>query len=303
VHALDLVGNAFPLAQLVARHLLVAVRRPKRNWLSHFTHRSSTLGEYDAQKGEEVVTKRKHATGLIVGLAALAAAGCGTHAKRAAVSHKPRCSAGGERRLGSAARSYAAVVRTRARAYAHPGARPVARFLHDNGNGVPTVFAVRGAILRRDCRAAWYRVQLPIKPNGRVGYVRARDVRLGVVRTRITVDLSRRLLTYWRDGRVRLRLRVGVGSPSTPTPTGSFYVNQSFREDPAGPYGPAAIGISAYSTVLTWWAQGGPVAIHGTDRPWTIGQAASNGCIHVPNSVVRRLFRITPAGTPVVIHA
>jgi lipoprotein-anchoring transpeptidase ErfK/SrfK len=158
-------------------------------------------------------------------------------------------------------------------------------------------------VLRRDCRPAWYRVQLPIKPNGRVGYVRARDVKLAAVRTRIAVDLSRRRLTYYRDGRVVLRLRVGIGAKETPTPVGRFYVNQSFREDPNGPYGPAAIGISAYSTVFTWWAQGGPVAIHGTDRPWTIGRAASNGCIHVPNAVVRRLFRITPLGTPVDITA
>ena len=131
----------------------------------------------------------------------------------------------------------------------------------------------------------------------------ARNVKLVRVRTRIAVDLSQRRLTYYRGGRVVMRVRVGIGSPATPTPVGRFYVNQSFREDPTGPYGPAAIGISAYSTVLTWWPQGGPVAIHGTDRPWTIGRAASNGCIHVPNGVARRLFRITPAGTPVRITA
>jgi lipoprotein-anchoring transpeptidase ErfK/SrfK len=158
-------------------------------------------------------------------------------------------------------------------------------------------------MLRRDCHAAWYRVQLPIKPNGRVGYVRAADVKLARVRTRITVDLSRRRLTYFRDGRVLMRIRVGIGSRATPTPVGRFYVNQIFREDPNGPYGPAAIGISAYSSVLTWWAGGGPVAIHGTNRPWTIGRAASNGCIHVPNAIVRRLFRMTPPGTPVDITA
>jgi lipoprotein-anchoring transpeptidase ErfK/SrfK len=231
------------------------------------------------------------------------AAGCGSHGKHAAPVRKHRCQPGAIRALGSPARAYTAAVRTSARAYRQPEGGPIARFEHYNLNGVPTVFGVRAAVLRRDCRASWYRVQLPIKPNGRVGYVPAREVRLGVVHTRITVDLSERLLTYYRDGRPRLRLRVGIGSQATPTPTGSFYVNQSFREDPAGPYGPAAIGISAYSTVLTWWAQGGPVAIHGTDRPWTIGRAASNGCIHVANAVARRLFRITPPGTPVVINA
>jgi lipoprotein-anchoring transpeptidase ErfK/SrfK len=233
--------------------------------------------------------------------AAVLAAGCGTEARREVVVSPRTCSPGAVRPLGSAMESLAAVVRTAARAYARPGAGAIARFRHDTVYGVPTVFAVRAAVLRRDCRAAWYRVQLPIKPNGRVGYVRAGDVRLSVVRTRITVDLSRKLLTFYRDGRVRWRLRVGIGAAATPTPVGTFYVNQRFRENPSGPYGPAVIGISAYSTVLTWWPDGGPVAIHGTNRPWTIGRAASNGCIHVPNAAAERLFRITPAGTPVVI--
>jgi lipoprotein-anchoring transpeptidase ErfK/SrfK len=255
--------------------------------------------------GEEVVRKVKRL--LAVAAVVFLTAGCQTVPHRKA-SPKPKphpklCRAGTVRPVGTSAVSFAAYVRTRARAYARPRGAPLARFLHDNVNGVPTVFSVRAAVLRRDCRAGWYRVQLPIKPNGRVGYVRARDVSLVRVRTRIMVDLSRRRLVYYQDGRPVLRIRVGIGARTTPTPVGRFYVNQSFREEPAGPYGPAAIGISAYSTVLTWWAQGGPVAIHGTDRPWTIGRAASNGCIHVPNPIVRRLFRITPPGTPVEIRA
>jgi len=243
-------------------------------------------------------------TAALLLLVALAAAACGAQREqRAAAPEAKRCRPGAQQTLGSPARAFAAVVRTHARAYRRPGAGPLARFGRLNINGVPTVLAVRAAVLRRDCRAAWYRVQLPIKPNGIVGYVPARDVALGRVRTRIAVDLSEKRLVYYRDGRPLLRIRVGIGSEATPTPTGSFYVNQRFRENPDGPYGPAAIGISAYSTVLTWWAQGGPVAIHGTNRPATIGRAASNGCIHVDNATVLRLFRMTPAGTPVVIRA
>jgi lipoprotein-anchoring transpeptidase ErfK/SrfK len=246
---------------------------------------------------------RLRAAAVAVACAAVVAAGCGAKHERAAAPARKHCRPGAVRALGSPAHAFAAVVRTTTRAYRAPGARPLARFGPLNMNGVPTVFGVRAAVLRRDCRAVWYRVQLPIKPNGIVGYVRARDVDLGQVRTRIAVDLSEKRLTFYRDGRPLLRIRVGIGSESTPTPTGSFYVNQRFREDPGGPYGPAAIGISAYSNVLTWWAQGGPVAIHGTNRPSTIGRAASNGCIHVPNRILLRLFRLTPAGTPVVIRA
>ncbi|HEY6053736.1 MAG TPA: L,D-transpeptidase, partial [Gaiellaceae bacterium] len=72
--------------------------------------------------------------------------------------------------------------------------------------------------------------------------------------------------------------------------------------DTHGPFGPGALGISAFSPVLTGWAQGGPVAIHGTDAPWSIGQAVSNGCIRVPNEVLTRMFRLAVAGTPVIIR-
>ncbi len=251
--------------------------------------------------GEEVVTIWRWFAALTAAVLLLATA-CGSATHKRAVEG-PRCRSGAARTLGSSRVAYFAAVRRRARAFRRPGLAAIASFGRDNRYGVRTVFAVRAAVVRRDCSAAWYRVQLPIKPNGILGYVRARAVRLGRVRTRIVVDVSARRLTYFRDGRAALRVRVGVGSAGTPTPLGRFYVNESFREDPRGPYGPAAIGISAYSNVLTWWADGGPIAIHGTNRPSTIGEAASNGCIHVPNAVARRLFRITPVGTPVVIRA
>jgi lipoprotein-anchoring transpeptidase ErfK/SrfK len=252
--------------------------------------------------GEEVVTNRRRLAALALALSLFVAA-CGTVPHKRAVKPPKRCRAGAVRAIGSERVAYVAAVRGRARAFRRPGRERLASFARYNRYGVRTVFAVRSALVRRNCSTAWYRVQLPIKPNGIVGYVRARDVRLGRVRTRILVDVSARRLTYFRSGRPVLRVRVGVGSARTPTPLGRFFVNQSFREDPTGPYGPAAIGISAYSNVLTWWADGGPIAIHGTNRPWTIGAAESNGCVHVPNAVARRLFRMTPAGTPVVIKA
>jgi hypothetical protein len=196
----------------------------------------------------------------------------------------------------------AAVVGRRATAYRRPGRKPFATFGHLNQNDFPTVFRIVSAIRRSDCRATWYRVQLPIKPNGVEGFVRAGAVRLGSVHSRIVVQVSKRRLTLFRRGRPVLHTTVAVGSEATPTPVGSYYVNQRLvPTDPGGPFGPGAIGISAFSNVLTGWTQGGPIAIHGTNEPWSIGRAVSNGCIRVRNPVLRRLFAATPAGTPVVI--
>ena len=205
--------------------------------------------------------------------------------------------------VGSARVTVAAVVRQQARAYRKPARRAFADFDRLNQNGAPTVFRVLGTLRTRDCRSRWYHVQLPMKPNGVTGFVRAGAVQVGRVHTRIVVDISARRLTFFRNGKRVLATPVAVGSPATPTPTGHYYVNQRLiPTDTSGPFGPGAIGISAFSNVLTGWAQGGPIAIHGTNEPWSIGHAVSNGCIRVHNSVQKGLFAAVPAGTPVLIR-
>jgi lipoprotein-anchoring transpeptidase ErfK/SrfK len=217
----------------------------------------------------------------------------------------PRSCEPGLRPLGSLRRSYAAVVASApTRAYRRPGGKPFADFGRLNVNGVPTVFGVLGKVVDARCRARWYRVQLPLRPNGRTGFVRATDVQLAAVRTRIHVDLSERRVTLFRDGKRVLHAVAAVGSPATPTPTGRFYVNQRLvPEDASGPFGPAAVGISAFSEVLTGWTQGGPIALHGTNQPASIGRAVSNGCLRLENGVIERIFDAALAGTPVVIRA
>src|SRR4029079_6050137 len=123
------------------------------------------------------------------------------------------------------------------------------------------------------------------------------------VHARITVDLSERRVRLYRDGRLVLTAPAAIGSSATPTPIGRYYVNQRLiPDDPNGPYRPGAVAISAFSPVLTGWTQGAPIAIHGTNEPWSIGRAVSNGCIRLPNPVLRRLFRQALAGTPVLIR-
>jgi lipoprotein-anchoring transpeptidase ErfK/SrfK len=152
------------------------------------------------------------------------------------------------------------------------------------------------------CRATWLHVQLPVRPNGATGWVRADTVDTVRLRTRIVVDLSERRVRFYKGGRLVLSSVAAVGAPAPPPPLGRYYVNQRLiPSERGGPYGPGAVGISAFSPVLTGWAQGGPIAIHGTNEPWSIGRAVSNGCIRLPNAVLERLFRQTPAGTPVLI--
>jgi lipoprotein-anchoring transpeptidase ErfK/SrfK len=240
---------------------------------------------------------------------AVFAAGCGSSPPPADVAPQPQavvkqCVDGSTRALGSARRAYVGSATHGAVALRLPGRGVVARFGATNVNHYPTVFGVVGMVVGRDCKPRWYRVELPIKPNGSAGYVRASSLALQAVSTRILVDLSERRLTLYENGKAALTASVAIGSPGTPTPTGRYYVNQRLvPADTSGPYGPGAVGISAFSNVLTGWAQGGPVAIHGTNEPWSIGRAVSNGCIRLPNTTLRRLFARAVAGTPVIIKA
>ena len=204
----------------------------------------------------------------------------------------------------SGGRSYAVTVRTLAVVRAQPGrGRILERYPKIDVNGYPTVLGVFGARVGARCVVTWYRVELPAFPNGRTGWVAAGSVRAFAVRARIVVDLSTRRLVAYRGGKPVFRARVTVGSPRTPTPTGRYFVNERFLlNDPNGPFGVAALGISGHSDVLRNWAQGGPIALHGTDEPGAIGSAASHGCIRLANNDMRTLFSLTPAGTPVDIR-
>lgn len=149
----------------------------------------------------------------------------------------------------------------------------------------------------------WLKVRIPMRPNGRTGWVRASALGpLNLVRTRLVVDRSEQRAVLYRRGRRIWSEPIGVGASSTPTPAGDFWIREKFRTgNPGSLYGPVAFGTSAYS-VLSDWPGGGVVGIHGTDRPGLIPGSPSHGCIRVKNAAVRRLYRLLPIGTPVLIR-
>jgi lipoprotein-anchoring transpeptidase ErfK/SrfK len=214
-----------------------------------------------------------------------------------------RCRAGVLHPVGTAVAAYAATAKDTTRVYMRPGRGLLATFSRVTKFGYPTTFSIVGAIVDGSCAARWYRVKLPIKPNGVTGYLRPVDVSVKKVTMRISVDLSRRELVLYRSGKLVVRTLVAVGSSVTPTPIGRYYVDQRIRtSDPSGPFGPAVLAVSAHSEVLTHWPEGGPIAIHGTNAPFAIGRAVTHGCIRVRNETLLQLFAATPGGTPVVIH-
>jgi lipoprotein-anchoring transpeptidase ErfK/SrfK len=129
----------------------------------------------------------------------------------------------------------------------------------------------------------------------------------------IVVKTSERRLYYVIDGQHAMRFPVGVGR-SGKTWTGTARVEgkyvrpawsppQEIRRDhptlpdviPGGannnPMGEAALTM-----------RGGEYAIHGTNRPASIGHFVSYGCIRMYNRDIVELYRLVPVGAPVIVE-
>ena len=150
---------------------------------------------------------------------------------------------------------------------------------------------------------SWVRVRIPMRPNGKVGWMR--EDSLGppqLVPTRLVVDRRSLSAALYRHGKRIWRTRVGVGKPGTPTPAGHFWIRERLKvNDPGGLYGPWAFGTSDYST-LSDWPGGGVIGIHGTNEPGLIPGRPSHGCIRMHNSAITRLAHRMPIGTPLLIR-
>ncbi|HUR86674.1 MAG TPA: L,D-transpeptidase [Solirubrobacteraceae bacterium] len=192
-----------------------------------------------------------------------------------------------------------AVVQTAVRARPSAHASKVGRLRFLTEDGPFEVYPVLESHV--DSRAVtWLRIRLPMRPNGRTGWVRRYDLGpLRAVNTLLRVNRVTLRATLYRSGRKIWSSRVGIGAPSTPTPAGHFWI-RSRLVGRGGSYGPYAFGTGAYSK-LSDWPGGGVIGIHGTDQPQLIPGRPSHGCIRVPNAAIVRLRSLLEIGTPVEI--
>ena len=94
-----------------------------------------------------------------------------------------------------------------------------------------------------------------------------------------------------------------MGRSVSATPTGTYFLVMLLKQpDPHGLYGPYAFGTSAFSNTYYHFGGGpGEIGLHGTDDPQGLGTNVSHGCVRVSNPTIRRLARLLPLGTPIVI--
>ena len=151
----------------------------------------------------------------------------------------------------------------------------------------------------------WTLIALPGRPNGATAWAKTDDLRFEIVDQHIAIDLSDRRLSFSSDGEELINATVAVGSSSNPTPVGRFFVTDIVQlSNPNSAWGPFAVGLSGRSDTITEFNGGdGIIGIHGTNRPNTIGQPVSLGCVRLDNDLITLLANTLRLGVPVVIEA
>jgi hypothetical protein len=155
-------------------------------------------------------------------------------------------------------------------------------------------------------RGAWLGLVTTARPNNKLGWVRRDDSGVGLRRVGYSLhaDLSEHRLVLRRRGRAVKRLSVAIGRPGSTTPTGRFAVTDKLDGSRYGSYyGCCILALSGTQPNLPpGWSGGNRLAIHGTNAPGTIGQAASAGCLRAADADLAVLIRRVPLGTPLFVR-
>ncbi len=105
----------------------------------------------------------------------------------------------------------------------------------------------------------------------------------------IVIDVPSRQLHLYGSNTVLNSFPIAVGKPATPTPPGTYTIAEKVPY-PGGVFGTRWLGLSRRY-----------YGIHGTNAPWLIGQAVSNGCIRMYNHDVEYVYDRVDTGTEVRI--
>lgn len=145
-----------------------------------------------------------------------------------------------------------------------------------HASSVPSEFAVRGILT-------------PDRPLGPRDYVwEPAGVPAGP--TRVVVDLTAKMLYVYRGGIEIGRTYIIYGKDEKPTPTGIFPILQKKRHHVSNIYG----APMPYMMRLTWDG----IAIHESSVE---ADAATHGCIGIPQEFAAELFREAKLGDKVLV--
>jgi len=126
----------------------------------------------------------------------------------------------------------------------------------------------------------------------------------------ILVVLHERYLYYYSGAKLMKKIRCAIGMPGHSTPTGKFkVVRKSARPSWRNPGSAWAARMPGYIRpgyynplgLRALYLNAPGIRIHGTAKTWSMGHAASHGCIRLTNATIVKLYPHIPVGTPVWI--
>jgi lipoprotein-anchoring transpeptidase ErfK/SrfK len=119
----------------------------------------------------------------------------------------------------------------------------------------------------------------------------------------VIVSIPDRKLAVVEEGHVLHIFAVSVGAKVSNSPTGEFQIINRVV-NPAYYHPGTVIAPGKDNPVGTRWIglDKKGYGIHGTNEPWSIGKAASHGCIRLRNRDVERLFTMLHVGDTVEIR-
>lgn len=118
----------------------------------------------------------------------------------------------------------------------------------------------------------------------------------------LTVNLPSRTIEFFSGDNLLKEYPIAIGKSATPTPLGSYSIickeinpawyppDKPGKVVPSGPSNPLG---------FRWMGFWNNYGIHGTNAPWSIGNAVSNGCIRMYEEDVEELFDKVNYGTRV----
>jgi lipoprotein-anchoring transpeptidase ErfK/SrfK len=125
--------------------------------------------------------------------------------------------------------------------------------------------------------------------------------------TRLVIDLSDRRLYVYTHDQLDTSFPIAIGRDGWETPIGNHFVMQ-MQENPAWQHPftnqvfPPGEGNPLGARWIGFWTDGiNSIGLHGTPSEYSIGQAASHGCVRMFNQDVIALYERVTIGTPVVV--
>lgn len=108
---------------------------------------------------------------------------------------------------------------------------------------------------------------------------------------KIEINLWTKELYVLQDNRIIETFPISIGTELSPTPIGTYLITEKAKSWGGG-FGSRWLGLN-----VPWGIYG----IHGTNKPYLIGENVSSGCIRMHNADVETLYEMVDVGTVVLI--